>query len=234
MKQLLLYTQCCLTTDRWVVVGYALCVVLVLPALYVVGLAGQPELFSYVEDGMFYGTYTYDFTRAVSMAGAAVVAWAWVCSVRSLSRYRARRSGIFYATLPVGWGAKFGYEAIKALVVVPALFGAAFLLNQMIWYSALVEPVGFFDSGLSVGLLTLLLWFNALFFMIGAVVRRYAWVWCVGVLVVVTGAVYLAESYQWEGLSSFQPQQLSPGILWGWIAIFVAVAARATRKMEIR
>lgn len=244
MKQLLLYTKSRLATDKWVVFAQVLMVVLVLPALYAIGVADQPELFSYVEEGLFYGTYQYDFTRASSMTGLVVVVWVWLGSVRALSRYHDRRSGIFYALLPVRWGAKFAYHALVALVVAPLLLWAFRSANHAVWFYFLVEEPMMTTSGwvseLPFGFLTLLLWFNALFFMIGAVVRKYALVWCVAIFGLLVGLFYMEQTYwnEWAVVRTFLDfnrfTTLHLVAMWSSMVLFIVIAARATRRLEVR
>ena len=244
MKRFLYYTKARWGVDRWVVAVRVLTAVLLLPALYAVGLAGQPELFSYVEDGMFYGTYKYDFSLAVSLGGGCVVGWWWLYAAMSLSRYRNRRSGPFWTLLPAGWGVKFAYEALTTFIVLPAALYVLFTANDAVWRWVLVEPTdpaawnGLFVP--PVASLGLIVCFAALFFMVSSVVRRGAVAWCGGILLVFGAWTYLSSNVlpEWTVVRtltlSSHPTEWS--VAWSWVlaAVFVAVAARAMHRMEVK
>lgn len=237
MRDTLRFSLTLLRTHRTMIIALVISAALVLPSLYVVGLINQPELISYVEDGLFYGHYIYDLSTVRLVGGIVALSLVLLFTGGSFGGFLSKSSGTLMLTLPASRGAKFAAVAVAAFAFMPLIIGVLWVTNDWIWSASLgVDPlISMVGDNPYVFYALMFMALNAVFFYFGVRFRRYQWAYCLAFLLIVGAGVYCASS-----LTAYAPDPISytDGLFTLTYIIFtvglIALSALRFFRIEVR
>lgn len=206
MSDFLRFSLTMVRIHRTTIIALVVSAALVLPSLYVVGLIDQPELISYVEDGLFYGHYIYDLSTVRLVSGIVALGLVLLFTGGSFGGFLSKSRGTLMLTLPASRGAKFAAVAVADFVCMPLIIGVLWVANDWIWSSMLaVDPfISIFGSSAYVFYTLVFMALNAVFFYFGVRFRRYQWAYCLAFLLILGAIAYCASS-----LTAYAPDPIS-------------------------
>lgn len=220
----------------WVLFGGS---VLFFAMVYAIGLVGQPKLVSYVEDGMFYGTYQFEMDIIRLVCTVAALCVVFFMTSNAFAGYFDPRRSTLNLMLPCGVDIKFFYALLFNYIIVPVVILGLLMLNDLVWSHFLQIDTAWGEarSGHCIVALLTFLAINSVFFYFGILFRRFQWAWALALVGGVTAAGYIYFTLTTDNIKNeIEFSEFSPLIVASIelliIVMAIVLADRRFKKIE--